>query len=191
MDLKQLVSIVKEILSILTMFGDAFIVIFLISLLLNLKYPKIFVAILNFFKKSALSLALFVALLATSGSLFFSEIAKYEPCKLCWEQRIFMYPQVILLFIALWKKDYAVSKYIIPLSAIGAFIAAYHYRIFFTTKIAASGVCTASGGASCVARYVFEFGYVNIPMMSLTAFVLIIIMAFFWSKNKNRNENRV
>ena len=124
-------------------------------------------------KNNALFYAFAVALVATAGSLFFSEVAGYQPCKLCWFQRIFMYPLVLILFIAMIKKTKEVVKYVIPMSLIGAFIASYHY---YGQMIASSLSCSADAAVSCTAKPFFHYGYITIPMMALTAFVLIFIL---------------
>ena len=67
--------------------------------------------------------------IATLGSLYFSEIMKFEPCVLCWYQRIFMYPFVLWLGIAVAKKDYRIASYSLPIATIGACISLYHYAI--------------------------------------------------------------
>jgi len=40
-----------------------------------------------------------------------------------------------------------------------------------------NAICQVLGqGVSCMKRYVFELGYVTIPMMSLTTFLLMIVL---------------
>lgn len=129
---------------------------------------------LSAFAKNALVFSFIVASLATIGSLFYSEIAGYEPCKICWFQRIFMYPQAIVLGLAWLKKDYGIALYSIILSVIGVLIAAYHY--FLQIGLIPSGNCSAVGySVSCSKRFIMQFGYITIPMMALTAFSLIVV----------------
>ncbi|MDO8482527.1 MAG: disulfide bond formation protein B [bacterium] len=111
---------------------------------------------------------------ATAVSLIYSDIIGYEPCKLCWVQRVFLYPQVIILGLVLWKKTRDSEVYCLALSIIGAVIAAYHFygQSFNPDALPA---CDVAGGASCALRFFVEFGYVTIPLMSLTAFLLIIV----------------
>jgi len=131
-------------------------------------------AVLRFFSKYALRIAFGAAFLATLGSLFYSEIAGYEPCKLCWLQRIFMYPQAIILGMALWAKDRAVARYSIVLSAVGAVIAGYHYLL--QLGVAPALPCAAVGySAACSQRFVMQFGYITIPLMAFSAFALILV----------------
>ena len=122
----------------------------------------------------SLVLAFIVALVAVSVSLVYSDIIGYEPCKLCWIQRIFLYPQVIILGLALWKKTKDAAEYCLALSIIGGVIAAYHFygQSFNPSALPA---CDVAGGGSCALRFFVEFGYVTIPLMSLTTFALIAI----------------
>ena len=133
----------------------------------------------NFLNKNTLLFAFVIALIATVGSLFYSEIAGYIPCKLCWYQRIFMYPLPILLGIALFKKDNKISHYVIPLSIIGGIISIYHY----TTQILNNSVICSAESASCASKIFFSYGYITIPIMALTAFALIIVLTYITNKN--------
>ena len=136
---------------------------------------------LGVFKNNYLILAFIVALAATLGSLFYSEIAGYEPCKLCWFQRIFMYPQVFLLGLALYKKDLGMAPYSLLLSSVGAVIAFYHYLL--QLNIAPSLPCSAMGySVSCSQVFVMNFGYITIPLMAFSAFVLLIFLALINKK---------
>ena len=169
------VSLVNKIFSVGIIAGQFFIVVAIIYLLF-FRAKKSSVA--NFIARHGLLLAFVVALLSTAGSLFYSEIAGFEPCKLCWFQRIFMYPQVVLLGLALWKHDKNIRDYAIGLSGIGALIAGYHYLLQF--GMAPSVACSAVGySISCSKFFAVNFGYITIPMMALTAFVLIIIFLIF------------
>ncbi|MBI1866561.1 MAG: disulfide bond formation protein B [Candidatus Staskawiczbacteria bacterium] len=141
---------------------------------------------IGFFAEHAITFSFIVVVVATLGSLFYSEVAGYEPCKLCWFQRILMYPQVILLGMALLKKDKSIVPYSIVLSAFGSLIAGYHYLL--QLGILPSINCSVIGySISCSQRFVMGFGYITIPMMSLTVFLLIII--FMMASKLNRNSN--
>lgn len=122
---------------------------------------------------SALRLAWAVALVATLGSLYYSEIAGYVPCTLCWYQRIAMYPMALLLGIAAVRHDTAIRRYLIPLSLVGATISIYHYQLQrFPSQ--ASFSCTES--VPCALTYVWQFHYISIPFMALSAFALIVTL---------------
>lgn len=117
-----------------------------------------------------------VALVATAGSLFFSLYADFAPCELCWYQRIFMYPLVLLFGLGLWRDERKAMEYAVPLVAIGWLVAAYHNYIYFLGTRATS--CSLEAEVSCITPYFTEYGYVTIPVMSMTAFSLIAFALF-------------
>ncbi len=177
-----LVEIVNQVLTLLVVIAQAIIVFIIASYFFPKKQKKV---ILGFLSNKAILFAFIVSLTATLGSLFYSEIAKYDPCKLCWFQRIFMYPLPFIFGVALWKKDKGVIKYALALSIVGGLIALYHYLL--QTGIVPDGACGVVGySVSCSQRFVMEWGYITIPMMSLTAFVYIIALlsTTFLSKKK-------
>jgi len=121
----------------------------------------------------AYELAFGASLAATLGSLYYSEVIGYVPCGLCWWQRIFMYPQTILLGIALWKRERQAAIYSMIFSVLGGAIGLYHYAL----EWGGEGFlpCPATG-VSCAARLVFEFGYISLPLMSVSIFTFIYIV---------------
>lgn len=130
--------------------------------------------LISWLGKHAVVLAFIVALVSMLGSLFYSEVAGYEPCKLCWYQRIFMYSQVFILLIALIRRRQDVVDYCLGLSGIGSSIALYHYLGQITnTNLPCSFVGYSS---ACSQRFVLEYGYITIPMMALTGFLLILMV---------------
>jgi len=172
----SLTSTVNQILSLLTILGQAVIVFCLI--ILFTKKQK-FIDIVS---KNAVLFSFIIVLIATLGSLFYSEVAGFEPCKLCWFQRILMYPQVLLLGLALFKKDKNIISYTLWLSAIGAVIAGYHYLL--QIGVAPSLSCSATGySAKCAQRFVMNFDYITIPMMAFTAFLLILLIQIIQKKH--------
>ncbi len=133
-------------------------------------------AFIQFVKKYAMAGAFCVAIFTTIFSLFFSEIAGFEPCKLCWIQRIFMFPQVFILGIAWLKKDVANAvTYGIALSGIGLFVAGY--QILLQMGAVPNIICAAAAvSISCGKVFFTDFGYITIPVMSATAFALLLIL---------------
>lgn len=125
-------------------------------------------------RRHALRLCFGTSLAAVLGSLYYSEIAGYGPCILCWWQRVFMYPQVIIAAVALWKNDRRAIRYLMALSAIGVAVAGYHYLLEW--GLVPSGLCPATG-PNCAQRFVYEFGYITLPLMSLTAFAISFLVA--------------
>lgn len=127
----------------------------------------------TFFRDYGIYLAWLVSLVATGGSLYLSEVLLYEPCKLCWFQRIFMYPQVILLGMAAYRNDRSIIRYVLPLSIVGGSISIYHYA---EQKIPAlANLLPCKVGIPCNFDYINWFGFITIPFMALTAFILITI----------------
>lgn len=123
--------------------------------------------------------AFLLAAAATAGSLVFSEVIGYEPCELCWYQRITMYPMVVIFGVDLLggERDSRVRRYALPLAVMGLAISVYHYLVQVFPD-AGAGVCGM--GVPCSARYVEEFGFVSIPFMAGAVFALIvaILLAF-------------
>lgn len=112
-----------------------------------------------------------VAIVATGGSLYFSEIRHFTPCTLCWYQRILMYPLTISLGIAFFRKDFSIKKYILPVSILGFIMACYHYIIQNFPISYSFKTCTLS--IPCTEQDFSIFGFITIPFMSGTAFFLI------------------
>jgi disulfide bond formation protein DsbB len=117
--------------------------------------------------------AFVVAAIATGGSLFFSEIAHFVPCELCWFQRICMYPLSILTLLAAFRADYRIARYLLPLPVVGAGISIYHLLVE-EGVVAQAKECLASAPGGCATKWINEFGYMTIPTLTLTAFVLLI-----------------
>ncbi len=116
------------------------------------------------------------SVLGTLLTLYYSDVLGFEPCPLCWWQRAFLYPQVILFALALWKRDARIAAYSIALSIAGAGVALYQHALQILP--AGSLPCPAEG-ASCAQRIVFEFGYITLPLMAATLFGLLIILMLF------------
>ncbi|MFC7784930.1 MULTISPECIES: disulfide oxidoreductase [unclassified Rossellomorea] len=122
---------------------------------------------------SLLFLAWASSLVASLGSLYFSEIMKYEPCELCWYQRILMYPMVILLGVAYVRKDFQAALYSTSLSGIGILVSLYHYSIQKVSFLSESA--PACGRVPCTGEYINLFGFITIPFLALTGFIIIFI----------------
>lgn len=118
--------------------------------------------------------ALIIAYIATLGSLYFSEIAGYAPCKLCWFQRIGMYPLTALFTVALLRKDKNVTYYAWPLVIFGGLVGLYHNLLYY--KIIPDTYAPCSLGVSCTTKFIEWAGFVTIPFLSFVAFVAIAIL---------------
>lgn len=145
--------------------------------------------VVSFIQKHGLLLAFLIALSSVLGSLFYSQIAGFAPCDLCWIQRIFMYPLVVLLIVAFIKKDSHITDYLLSLSVIGFLISLYHNYMYYDNGGLAAFCQLGGAQVSCIKRYVFEFGYITIPMMSATAFLLIIGCLIFYKQRHADDKN--
>lgn len=128
-----------------------------------------------------LSLLFTFSFAALVGSLAYSNIVGFPPCELCWIQRIFMYPQVILAGMAMYRKDVSMVLYLLPLSVLGGLIALYHSLSHYGLG---DGIleCTSALG-DCGKLYVFEYGYITIPLMAFTIFIYLIAVSLIYFKS--------
>lgn len=121
-----------------------------------------------------------VSIVATLGSLYFSEIRGFIPCELCWYQRILMYPLAVILGIATFQNDRSVKKYILPLAVIGWSISLFHYLQQKVPGFAAIKPCAS--GVPCSAEYINWLGFITIPFLALIAFTLIVVFMLLTRK---------
>ena len=108
------------------------------------------------------------------GSLFFSYVMEFAPCVLCWYQRIFLFPLVLILAIGLFPFDKKVVKYALPLAIAGWLMAAYHNLLY--AGIIPESIQPCSQGVSCTEEYIDLFGFLSIPMLSLLSFSTIVAL---------------
>ena len=126
-----------------------------------------------------LTWAWILALVASTSSLYLSEVVGLIPCSLCWYQRIAMYPLVIVLGVGLLRRDFGVWRYGLPLSAIGLIIAIYHVTIQWQPTL---DVGTCASGAPCTGRYLAVFGFISIPTMAGTVFLAVTALMLLLRK---------
>lgn len=127
--------------------------------------------------------AFLVSLIATFGSLFFSEIMNFIPCSLCWYQRIFIYPLVFIFLINLLFPDDKMFKYAFPLVIIGWSISVYHNLLMF--KIIPEELSPCVQGVPCSVDYLNWFGFITIPLLSFLAYTIILILLIILKKEIN------
>jgi disulfide bond formation protein DsbB len=120
-------------------------------------------------------LAFLVAGTAMAGSLYFSEVADYVPCKLCWYQRIAMYPLAVILLIAAIRRDRSARWYVVPICIAGAAVSSYHYLLEWKPSLE-GGACSAVGPA-CADIWFRELGFVTLAFMALAGFFSIIVLS--------------
>jgi disulfide bond formation protein DsbB len=128
---------------------------------------------LAFFIAISRHVALLAAWIALSGSLFFSEVLGWPPCLLCWYQRILMYPLAVILAIGIFRRDRGMHLYVLPLALVGACVSLYHYLLIRTDWFPPP---PCSNGIPCTVDYLNVLGFINIPFLALTAFLIISLM---------------
>jgi disulfide bond formation protein DsbB len=124
---------------------------------------------LTYVKENALNLYLTLLIVAVVGSLFYSEVAGFTPCKLCWIQRIFIFPQILLILVSKFKKTNPelrsdIWHYLPWMTGMGLFFSLVHNYVYYFGKETS---ITCDAAASCKAYYVYEYGFVTIPFMAL------------------------
>ncbi len=124
--------------------------------------------------------ALIQAIVATLGSLYYSEIRHFTPCTLCWYQRILMYPLTIIIAVGILRRDKELYQYVLPMSILGGLIALYH--VLLQKGILPESIAPCTLAASCTVKYTGYFGFITIPIMSLTAFTIITICMLIYRK---------
>lgn len=163
----------NHILGFATLLGQIVLILMIILYFLNKKN-----IVSKFFADYALNLTLLVLGTGTFLSLFYSEVLGILPCNLCWYQRIFIYSSLIIGAVGLWKKDKKILEYISVLMVLCLIIGVYNYYIQWGG--APLIPCAAGTGVSqCADKSVLEFGYITIPLMSVTSsFGVLLLYAF-------------
>ena len=126
-----------------------------------------------------------ISLFATLSSLFFSEILNYPPCSLCWYQRIFIYPLVLILPIGIVSKDKNLNSYLMIFSFLGLIVAGYHTLIYHNIISEAFKVCTAE--LSCKTKQFELFNFLSIPLMSFLSFAVLFLIGIKEKIYEKRN----
>ena len=125
-------------------------------------------------------LSFITACIATMGSLFFSEIMQFVPCSMCWYQRIFMYPLVLIFLVNTLYPDNKVFKYAMPIVVVGLLFAIYHNLLMF--GIIPESVVPCVQGVPCSTEYINWLGFITIPFLSLSAYSIIFILLLMYKK---------
>ncbi len=142
-----------------------------VALGLRVVAPARFAGLRDQLADGLLPMAALVAVAATVGSLWFSEVSHFPPCELCWYQRIAMYPLAVVLPIAAIRRDERIRTYAIPIAALGLAVSAWHNYVE-TFPDRSAGGCDPNN--PCTIRWVEGLGFWTIPRMAFLAFVLIL-----------------
>jgi disulfide bond formation protein DsbB len=84
-----------------------------------------------------------------------------------------MYPLSITTLLAALFDDPRAARYLLPLPAVGAGVSVYHLLVE-NGVVGESKTCLISAPGGCGVKWINEFGYMTIPTLALTAFVLLI-----------------
>ncbi len=144
-------------------------------------------SIMEFLGENALYLALIQAIVATLGSLYFSNILHYPPCVLCWYQRIGMFPLFATLIIGILLRDKNTHFFVLPAALFGWVISVYHNLLYY--KIIPDDLAPCSTGVSCTTKFIEYFGFVTIPFLSFVAFTVIIVLMLIRKKYIARQKD--
>ncbi len=126
-----------------------------------------------------------VAIIATFGSLFFSEVMSLPPCKLCWYQRIFLFPLTFIFATGILREEKNSIWYALPLILVGLIISIYHNLLYFGIISQAIVPCTKE--ISCTSTQLEWLGFITIPLMSMFTFLMLlslILIEIFKIRNK-------
>jgi disulfide bond formation protein DsbB len=187
--MSPLVQNFTDLLSFGTVLSDILALALFIILVTPLRKHGWGKAVKEFFGEYAILFSFLVGLGSIIGSLFYSGVANFTPCLLCWIQRGFLYTEAVIFFFALIARkaervkqyDHILRKVAIILSSIGGLVSLYHVYLQFGGQ---ASINCAAVGASCETVYFIEYGYITIPTMALTAFVLIILFMLCGKKKK-------
>jgi disulfide bond formation protein DsbB len=176
-----MISFIQNYLPLAVVVSHIILAILILAIIFRRSWGR---EIFHFLGKNSIVLGLITSLVAVVGSLFYSNIIGFLPCDLCWWQRIFIYPQLVLFITALKFKERDIFKYSAVLSIIAGIIALYHTYV----QTGGNPLIPCSATASCTKVYVMAYNYVTIPTMSLTIVVTLLILAWthkLYEKNRN------
>jgi disulfide bond formation protein DsbB len=131
----------------------------------------------KFIKRYSLIFAFIIAIVGTYLSLYASEVLGLEPCPLCWYQRVFLFPLVIILFVAAYSRDRNVIKYALPLSVIGGMFAFYQ---FLVQNFDVPSFC----GIKCKEKTAVFLDFIDFSILSFIGFFLISVFLILAKKYK-------
>lgn len=156
------------------------VIIYAFAIVFLLSFRKTMLPIL---KKYALWTVFKLSGIAVVGSLLYAYVSGFAPCDLCWYQRIFLYGIFFISLLGLIRKEsfFTLKPYLMMMTIIGGIIAIVHNIIYYVGY----NPLPCSANASCTARYVFEFGFITIPLMSFITFLFIFVVLMLVKKEKS------
>ena len=129
-------------------------------------------------------LAWMIALVATVGSLFFSEVMGLQPCVLCWYQRVAIYPLVLIIGTGIIMRDGRMRNYALPVCLAGLAVSVYHNLLYYGVIPEAVTPCTQ--GVPCTERQIEWLGFITIPLMGLAAFLSVALCLLLYKPGREK-----
>lgn len=145
------------------------------------------VVALSWIARRGLGLAWLIALVATAGSIYASEVQQFLPCTLCWVERIFMFPLVFILGRAALRRDHGVVPYVLPLTILGGLTSVYHYLIQKVPALEPAAFCS---GVPCSVQYVNLLGFITLPFLAFVAFALLSVLLLAGQRAAEKESSR-
>lgn len=137
-----------------------------------------------------LYISLAVSVVGTALSLYFSDVMGLPPCKLCWYQRIAMYPLIPLLSLGIKYKEKRIALYALPQAVIGLLISAYHNLIYYdalrNAGTSSLNVIDCGVGVPCTEQQLLLFNFISIPLMSLVGFGVIVVSLYLFHQRSSK-----
>ena len=123
---------------------------------------------------AASRLAVAVTVAASLGSLYLSEVGDLTPCRWCWIQRMAMYPLAFVLLIGWFTGDRLVRRYAVPMAVLGLAASIWHYLLQQVPGLSDAESCSLT--TPCSVTYIEKFGFISIPWMAGSVFLLTVIL---------------
>lgn len=143
---------------------------------LSLVFARSRAAVLARISRNAIPLIIVLAFASVAGTLYMEYAALLTPCHLCWWQRVFMYPILVIALVALVKgtKANGLADYVLALAIPGFAVALYQHLL---QVLPAGALIPCDASNDCAIRSVFDFGFVTIPWMAISVFAALIFVA--------------
>ncbi len=130
------------------------------------------ISFFRFLQKHALYFAWLISLIGFCLSVFYGEVLGNPPCPLCWYQRVALFPLVILLGMAAYRKDVFIVNYALPIVFLGAAVAVFHFlqpyiSLFQKVKVCRWGTPCSHTGFSLVFPLLSAIGFFLIALLLL------------------------
>jgi disulfide bond formation protein DsbB len=173
-------TLLTQIFALGTLVGNAILIGWLLAYACIPQFRNLF----PFLNRYGLVIVFFIALFSSVGSLVYSNILGLSVCPLCWLQRICMYPIPFVAAYIFYTQNRTGLGIIRMLAFIGATVSFFHWGLQMLQMYAELDVpCSLVWlTPACSNVYVLEFGYITLPAMAMTAFLLILLATVKYAK---------